>query len=96
MDLHPWDPEEHPLAEDPVEGLVPVILRHSGWIGLCPIYLSSVTDDCPTVVERRWWLAWWLHVNSFILAAMSSLVPDAHFKIWHVKDLKEPRLIGGE
>ena len=72
-----------------------VMLTHSGWFGLCPVYIGDAKSEEPFLDPRHWSLEWllWLSLWFFELAFMSCEqmgVEPPGFKVHSVERLKRP------
>lgn len=60
--------------------LVKYTYTHKGWVGICPVYISDISNG-NLMVDARWWWLDWLHSLSVavygVLNQMALLVdPD--------------------
>ena len=54
---------------------------HSGWLGICPIYLADIESDEPHVEPRHWvfWPLFWLSVYLFdFMNVVMGLMDEDH------------------
>lgn len=70
---------------------------HKGWFLLCPVYLSDVDSDCPTMGPRHLWFNWWFEFNIWLNDGINIIIslinPKATGFLISIEELPEPKTI---